>query len=137
MRLPGRLKALSDSRGYRVTSIGKRVIGVHQLVAAAFVGPVPTGFGVCHNDGDPANNRADNLRIDTPKGNMADQYRHGTRVMGERHPAAKFTEADVREIRRLRACGLMHREIGALLGVGRRTIATILQGRTWGWLDAA
>lgn len=51
---------------------------VHQLVAEAFFGPRPVGMVVCHNDGDPTNNRPCNLRYDTQSGNMQDSIRHGT-----------------------------------------------------------
>src|SRR4051794_22273996 len=34
---------------------------VHRLVLAAWVGPCPPGLICCHNDGDTANNRVENL----------------------------------------------------------------------------
>lgn len=52
---------------------------VHQLVMLIFVGPCPEGLEVCHNDGDPLNNRLSNLRYDTHTNNMKDiVYRDGT-----------------------------------------------------------
>jgi hypothetical protein len=54
---------------------------VHQLVLEAFVGPCPEGMEVCHNDGDPTNNRLDNLRYGTRTGNMQDRTRHGRNPM--------------------------------------------------------
>lgn len=50
---------------------------VHRLVARAFLGPCPPGQEVCHWDGDPANNRIDNLRYDTRASNSTDTVRHG------------------------------------------------------------
>lgn len=44
----------------------------------AFVGPCPDGMEGCHNDGDPHNNRLDNLRWDTRANNARDAIRHGT-----------------------------------------------------------
>ena len=51
---------------------------VHSLVAETFIGPRPEGTEVCHNDGDPANSRLDNLRYGTSRENKLDTVRHGT-----------------------------------------------------------
>lgn len=51
---------------------------VHALVMFAFVGPRPEGMGVCHNNGDPTDNRLPNLRYDTKSANMQDSVLHGT-----------------------------------------------------------
>lgn len=50
---------------------------VHRLVLAAFVGPCPAGLVVCHNNGDPTDNRLSNLRYDTYSENLHDRVRHG------------------------------------------------------------
>lgn len=55
-----------------------RRIFVHRLVLAAFTGPAPEGTQACHNDGDPANNAAANLRWDSASANARDRRRHGT-----------------------------------------------------------
>ena len=56
----------------------KKTRPVHQLVLEAFVGPMPPGMECCHWDGDPGNNRVENLRWDTPKANADDLVRYGT-----------------------------------------------------------
>jgi hypothetical protein len=43
-----------------------------------FVGPAPEGMEGCHYNGDPTDNRLENLRWDTRKANVADAIRHGT-----------------------------------------------------------
>lgn len=63
-------------------------------------GPCPPGMEVCHNDGTKLNNNWWNLRYDTPTGNHADRFRHGTDNSGERSTTAKFIWEEVREIRR-------------------------------------
>ena len=50
----------------------------HALVMLAFVGPRPEGLEVCHNNGDPTDNRPANLRYDTRSENRRDSVRHGT-----------------------------------------------------------
>ena len=57
---------------------------VHRLVAEAFISHRP-GNVVCHNDGNPANNRVGNLRWDTQLENVRDTLRHG------RHRSAGLT----------------------------------------------
>lgn len=76
------LKSTSSGRGYRSVTLcvqGKPSTKyVHHLVAAAFLGPRPTGHDVCHGDGNMLNNATANLRYDTRNGNMRDALKHGT-----------------------------------------------------------
>lgn len=51
---------------------------VHRLVATAFHGSPAEGLQVCHNNGDPSDNRATNLRWDTSSANLRDKALHGT-----------------------------------------------------------
>ncbi len=57
------------------TQIGK---GVHCIVAAAFIGPRPSGWETRHIDGNPSNNRLENLEYGTRSDNAEDSKRHGT-----------------------------------------------------------
>lgn len=58
---------------------GRRAF-VHWLVALAFHGPCPRGCTlVRHLDGNPRNNRPDNLRWGTPAENARDREQHRTR----------------------------------------------------------
>lgn len=60
-----------------IDGLGTRYL-VHRLVLTTFVGPCPEGSEACHGDGDPTNNRLDNLRWGTHLENEADKKRHGT-----------------------------------------------------------
>jgi hypothetical protein len=51
---------------------------VHKLVLLAFVGPAPDKHECCHSNGDPADNRLENLRWGTRSENIKDAVRHGT-----------------------------------------------------------
>lgn len=105
---------------------------VHQLVAIAFLGPRPLGMVVAHCDGDPLNNRADNLRFATQKENEADKVRHGSRLSGDSHPRRILSAKDVATIRSRLADGLTQQAIATEFGVCRATISAISTGRSWG-----
>jgi hypothetical protein len=100
----GRIRKQRPNRfGYMSVDLSKggtlRTFHTHRLVVSAFIGAIPQGMDVCHNDGDPANNRLSNLRVDTRSGNVADMEKHGTKLRGEDASGAKLTEQDVRDIR--------------------------------------
>lgn len=73
---------------------------ISRLVLTAFVGPAPSGHDAAHWDGDPTNNRLDNLRWATDSENMMDKKRHGTDPSGTRNAMSKLTEEQVLYIRR-------------------------------------
>lgn len=110
---------------------------VHHLVAEAFIGPRPANMECCHNDGDPTNNQADNLRWDTSRGNHADRFRHGTMTRGEKHHATTLTDEQVRDIRERYTPHRDRRNHGNAAqlalehGVRQAVIWDIASGRTW------
>lgn len=116
------------------TRDGQRLTaGVHVLVCEAFHGPRPSEtHQVRHLDGVESHNAESNLAWGTPKENAADRSKHGTERYGERHHAAKITEAMVVEIRRMKAAGRSGSEIGAVFGLNRNTINRIAVGKRWG-----
>lgn len=83
------LKPTPDDKGYGYVQLsyadGSRSHRpVHQLVLAAFVGPVPSGEEVRHLDGQAGNNHLSNLTYGTPLENAADMKRHGTQYWASR-----------------------------------------------------
>jgi hypothetical protein len=82
----------------------------------------------CHNDSDPTNNAATNLRWDTRAGNVSDMVANGTHNHGERHPFAKLSDQAVREIM---ASELNSRQAGLVFGVHPSTIRNVRTGRAW------
>lgn len=114
----------------------KKTMRVHRLVTLAFHGAPEPGMDVCcHNDGVPSNNRADNLRWDSHKGNYADKVKHGYPVLGEAAPTAALTEAQVLEIdAALRLRLQSHRQIAEQYGVSQGAISYINTGASWSWL---
>lgn len=109
----------------------KRNRKVHRLVLEAFVGPCPDGMECRHLDGNPTNNKLDNLVWGTSKENEADKLLHGTDNRGERQGGSKLTEAEVIEIRRLRASGTTGQAIADKYGINQHHVSHICLGRRW------
>lgn len=134
----GRLRVLStDHDGYQHLTLSENAKHttrkVQHLVAAAFLGPKPSAVHcLAHNDGNPANNRPDNLRWATQKENLADRKAHGTLLFGERQVHAKLTSEIVREIRRLNSEGRSYVLLASDYRVSKATIAAAVTGRCWG-----
>ena len=144
-RIKGLARILSDGRAWRGREVkakpGKsghmhiyldgRWWLVHRLVLEAFVGPCPDGKECAHNNGQPDDNRVENLRWDTRKGNHADKRKHGTLLTGERNNRAKLTAAQVEDIRAMHRNGALGKDIAAAMGVTPANVSCILKGKTW------
>jgi hypothetical protein len=123
--------------GYRraQVSFGGKTRKVATLVCTAFHGPRPDGHEAAHLNGNPLDNRAENLAWKTPAANQADRIEHGTSNRGSQHGRAKLTEDDVHEIRRMAAAGSPQAEITARFGIAQTTVSQIDTRKTWSWLE--
>lgn len=117
--------------GLTCTEGGRREYKVHRLILEAFQGPCPAGMGCRHLDGNPLNNRAENLRWGTQRENNHDKLIHGTQSRGSNHGIAKLVEEQVAQIKIMLGRGCSERAIGRQFGVKRQTINAIRCGRTW------
>lgn len=124
-------------RGYMCVILYKdrkrKYLTVHRLVLAAFQGPCPEGHECLHIDGDPGNNKIENLRWGTHRENMLDKQRHGTqqRMKGSKHPRSKLTEADINIIRGRLQSNERVNTIAGDYNVSPTTIDAVKKGRTW------
>lgn len=109
---------------------------VHRLILEAFVGPCPPGMEACHWNGNPTDNRLENLRWDTPQENTNDKYRHGTMQKGTMHPGAKLTDQKVVELRNLRNEGVSTKRLSEMYGLCQRNVRRACVGDTWKHVEA-
>lgn len=100
---------------------------VHVLVAATFLGPRPEGYDTRHLDGNPTNNRLDNLTYGTRTENILDVYSTG-------RAWRTLTIEQVREIRRRLSAGERAADLAREYGVGDACISAIKHRRTYSWL---
>jgi hypothetical protein len=111
---------------------------VHRLVLEVFVGPCPKGMQCRHLDGNPANNRLENLCWGTRVENAADKRRHGTDggARGEQVRTSLLTDAIVLEAIQLkRQTGMSYAAIASHLGLparrGGNALFSALNGWSW------
>lgn len=139
--------------GYGVFTVSMRrddrplavTLKAHRVAWELTNGPIPPGMIVCHNcpGGDnPSCVRPDHLYVGTYVDNNRDtlrkgRWRSGSAMHPERmprgdgHPNAVLDEQRAIEIKRLRAEGMLLREIAQHIGVSISTVHGVLQGRSW------
>jgi hypothetical protein len=105
---------------------------VYKLVVKAFLPPKPSPtHQIRHLNGDPLDSRVCNLAWGTPKENAADKEQHGTVPYGTKHPNAKVTEQDVREIRQLLSQGSEMPPLARRFNLSKQSIYRIAHRRSW------
>lgn len=110
---------------------------VHHLVLETFVELRPPGMECRHLDGNPANNRLENLRWGTHKENGQDSIRHKTHIgkrvnIGSQHGMAKLTEQDVRMIVYMWRIKLFKQwEIAEIYKIGQDEVSRIVNKKSW------
>lgn len=121
------------NREYGQISLGGKQYGAHRLAYFIAFGVDPGDLCVCHScDNPPCCNPA-HLFLGTVGDNNRDMVakgRHSKRggAQGGKHPDAKLTEKDVREIRQSRET---HQALAEQYGVGVTTLASARKRETW------
>ena len=115
-------------------------VGVHTLVATAFIGPPPTpSHQVNHKNANKSDSRVANLEWVTPRENIRHAVSVGVMdaafMVGELNAGAKLTWAQVAEIRSLRG-QVGARPLAERYGVSRSAIQQVHQGKRWRPEDA-
>ena len=100
---------------------------VHQLIMRTFVGEPPLGMEVLHINGNPKDNRLENLRYGTRTENILDVYKQGG-------VWRKLSTDDVYAIRFGLLCGMKGIDLARAFDVSPSVISSIKVGRTFSWL---
>ena len=100
---------------------------VHRLIMKTFVGTVPENMEVLHNNGDPTDNRLENLRYGTRTENILDVYRQGGRWR-------ELSIDDVEAIRFGLCGGISGAELSRMFDVSQSVISAIKCRRIYSWM---
>lgn len=111
---------------------------IHRLLLTTFIREPKEGEVCRHLNGNPKDNRLENLKWGTQSENVMDAIRHGhwtkvgTTVFGEQVKNSKLTEQDVRTIIYLCQTKLFQKkEIAKMYGVNPTCIIAIEKKKTW------
>lgn len=129
-------KRPSNYRGYLRIAIWKNnkpyKVGVHKLVALAFVDGYFKGAQVNHKNFDKSDNRAENLEWVTPSQNYYySMERRSLATRGENNCKSKLKDEDIIKIRKLRKKGTTLVALSKKFGVSYENIDYIVRGLTW------
>ena len=131
------LKPWVMKNGYQMvvlSSIEKRkYFLVHRLVFQSFNG-LCDGLDICHNNGIRIDNRLENLRSDTRKGNMSDIYNHDTHIRGERCGTNKYKTEQIIAFKQDVKNGMSIASAARKNQINRMTAYNINDKRSWAWL---
>jgi hypothetical protein len=126
----------SLSHGYGQLWVDGKRWNAPRLAWTLTNGPIPEGQAVCHRCDTPACVRPDHLFLADQRANIEDMRQKGRGVNPPRHPGAKnvnakFSDADIRKIRRRYAAGDSLRVLGRAYKVEHTTISMIVRRKTW------
>lgn len=106
----------------------------HQMSWIIHNGPIPEGYFVCHNCPDGDNRLCVNPRhlfLGTNQENLMDAFKKGRIKKGAEHGMARFSEADVIDMRSLRRIGFTLQAIADQFKTGSGTVSRIVNKVRW------
>lgn len=124
----GRKLADYEASNYRAIKLTddtgvKRTLLVHRLVASTWIGPIPKGCWVNHEDGNKVNNSLSNLTIGTPSEN----HLHAWRTLGRESGRAK--PAQLEAMRTLRSLGWSQHKIAKAFSCSQANVSSLLSAK--------
>jgi hypothetical protein len=124
----GYFKISIQTKGFR------KFVGVHRLVAKAFI-PNPENLPfVNHKNGVKTDNRLENLEWCTASYNTQHAYDLGITYApkGENHPKSKLTDNDILFISELyKTKSFTQKEIGVIFNVNHSLISRVVRNKRW------
>ena len=132
---------MHKTRGYLTVRLYDRerqkTFDVHRLVAMTFLGDIPNGMQVCHNNGVKTDCRLSNLRIDTIVANSHDKILHNKTNRGEKNGKNKYSENQIKDLKLRILHGETDKSIAKEFGMPQSHVKNIRNGYKWKWLEVS
>ena len=106
---------------------------VSRLVLMAFDGkPENDNMEASHLNGNPNDNRIENLEWESHYDNMQRMKEHGTKQVGEKHPSAKLTLNEAQDIwNKWKWAGISKARIARKYNISWTLVSLIIKGKRW------
>lgn len=117
--------------GYGQFSTGSQRYTAHRAAYQLAHGEIPSGQVVRHTCDNRKCVNPRHLVIGSHAQNVQDAVDRQRNIRGERVPSHKLSADDVREIRRRYRTGSLKAHLARDFGVWQKTIANIVEGRSW------
>lgn len=131
------LKPIITKDGYHYYSffdgLKYKKFSAHRLVLITYVRKPNVNEVGMHIDSNPGNNRLQNLKWGTQKENQKQRIDDGTDVRGAKHPKAKLSNQDVRNIK-IRIKNEKGKDLAEEYNVSPSLISLIKRGKVRSWL---
>lgn len=118
--------------GYPKIKDGPKYWAGHRLAWTKYVGPIPDGMWVLHKCDNRLCMNTEHLFIGTRQDNVDDMHAKGRarKASGERHPHARFSDADVQRMRELHRSGVMQIDIAEMYDTYQGVVGNIVRGNS-------
>jgi len=113
---------------------GDTYVGAHRMSYELYKEDIPKDMCVLHTCDNPRCVNPDHLWIGTREDNNKDRSNKNRNadMQGEKHPQAKLTEQDIKEIRLLNSMKcFMQREIGEIYNITNKHVNNIVKFKIW------
>lgn len=124
-----------NHKGYGMFQKTGKWMGAHRASWEIYRGTIPPGMFVCHSCDNRCCVNPEHLWLGNNQENMNDAVKKGRTPKGEESPVSILTDANIREIRRLGAGGMNHRDISYIFSCSPGTVRAVLDGRTWAHVE--
>ena len=126
----------SKKHGYGAMKVNGKRIKSHRLSWELHCGRIPKNLCVLHKCDNRKCVRPSHLFLGTLADNMYDRKKKGKYGIGEKNPASKFTEIQVKKIIKLyRQDGLTAKVVGKMFNTSEAYIWRIVNGYSWKYLQ--
>jgi hypothetical protein len=124
--------------GYGCLKVDGNRVKAHRFSWLIHNGEIPKNMRVCHHCDNVLCVNPNHLFLGTDADNLSDMVSKERQNRGEERPAAKLTEDDVLEIKKIYKKGSATygaRALGRKFGVSKTAIQHIIRGQNWSYLQ--